>query len=322
MLERERRRVAGGEHVRNVRNAPVGVDGDEPAGALWQPWDRRADEARGSAITRSAATGGPSASSRTPGPTAIARAAARTAMPRSLSSSAIARLADSPNIPQRCGLWRDDRDLGFGPRVCCSSPSPGGHGWPARRSSSAQPDADGEHEREPRAVGERLRDGRRVGRAAERDRTVERRLRLRPDRDQQLVVVDRLARAVDDEPRVWLDPRVHPTAQFEGRVAADELERERVRHTEAEGRGDRGGTRVQLILRGEQGDARQRPRERAQRCHRFDRGDTAARDDDRLRWCSVHGSTVRPPRDAAIRSPPRRPAGHDGSGDDMSRLGS
>ena len=318
MLERERRRVAGGEHVRNAGNAPVGVDGDEPAGAVRQPWDRRADEAR----QRDHAVRG---HRRPVGQFQDARAHGDRARRRTHGDATLAQqLGDRParglaEHPQRCGLWRDDRDLGLGPAVAQLG---GGHD--RQLVDRQRPAGRGrKHEREPRAVGERPRDGRRVGRAAERDRAVERRLSVaprprsaacrsgsaRPSRRRRTARLARPARASRGAVRRRAWRRIASNGSGFGRPKPN-------------GAATEAGRGFSSTLRGEQGDARQRPRERAQRCHRFDRGDTAARDDDRLRWCSVHGSTVRPPRDAAIRSPPRRPAGHDGSGDDMSRLGS
>ena len=77
--------------------------------------------------------------------------------------------------------------------------------------------------------------------------------------------------------------------QVEAREAADGVERERAGQAEAERRGDRSGPRGQLALRCQNGDAGQLARERAQRCHRLNGGDTAARDHDVVRRRTSHG---------------------------------
>jgi hypothetical protein len=71
--------------------------------------------------------------------------------------------------------------------------------------------------------------------------------------------------------------------QLEGRVAGDLRERERRRRAEPERRRHRRRALLELRLRRQQGDPRERSGERAERHNSLDGGDAAARYDDAVR---------------------------------------
>ena len=211
--------------------------------------------------------------------------------------------------PQRRRLRRDDGDH----RLGAAAPQLGG-GHDRELIGGQGPGGGGrDHERDPRAVLDGPFDGRDVRRPTEGDRALERGTGDRADGDQELVVANRLAEVVDHRVRVGLDACKRPAMQVEPRVPADRVERQSIGQAEPERGGDGCGSGCQLGVRGQDGDAGKRSHERAQRGHRFDSGDPAARDDDVWRRRTSHDRTVRPPRRSAIRIPPRRTTEQDGS---------
>ena len=289
-------------------HAAVGVDRDEPCGACRQAARSPGRRSRGSAITRSAGTGAPTSSSSAPGTRGRAPRAGAQRDPALGEQLGHGAPASGPKTHSGSGSGVTTVISGSAPRSRSSTAAMIASSYDRQRPARGRR----QHERQPARLLERAR--RRAGASAgprERDRAGDAPAagarRRRPAACRSAIGAPS---RVDGDGASGSTCASVPGASRSGawrRIASNgsgpgrpEAERRR------DGRGARASgssSGASSVMRGS-GTG-----ERAQRGHRLDGGDTAARDDD-VRGLTSHGAKVRIDGDAAIRSPPAHGTGN------------